>query len=121
MSQERDKHLGIVRGDLYAKRDPRPWTVRQCALEMRERIAAGMLGKRKGRALRSVQAGITNPSGAPMKLAAALQDARVSYDEAHQIVIVPQARALARLYGRNFTTGDFLPPAPAVELDAEAA
>lgn len=102
MDEHGSKNLGMVRGGLYAKRDPRPSVVRQCALELRERLVARLAGKRKSRTLGCVQSGVTNPTGEPMKIAGALQDARVGYDDSYRIVIAPQLRALARMHGKPF-------------------
>jgi hypothetical protein len=113
------KILGIVRGGFYAKRDPRPSVVRECAQEAQEKLARLLLGKRKSRQLRSVQAGITKPLGEPMKLAAELQDARIGFEQNMRIVIVPQIKAVARMYGHQFDTGEFDPPtAPAAQAKA---
>jgi hypothetical protein len=110
MSHERDKDFAIIRGGLYGKRDTRSHTMRLAALELRERLVALMAGRKKSRALNSVQAGVTNPLGAPIKMAGELAAARVSYEDTRRLVIVPQERAVARLYGRHFDTGEHTPP-----------
>jgi hypothetical protein len=111
--QDQNRKLGIIRGGMYGQRDPRSHVVRQAALELQERIVAMLGGKRKSRVLGRVQDGETTPLNGPLKIAAELKDARVSYEEAHRTVMVPQERALARLYGRDFDTGEFSPPGKA--------
>lgn len=111
MNESSHQNFALIRGGLYGQRDTRSHVMRMAALELRERIVALLLGKRKSRRLECVQKGATNPLGGPVKLAAELQAARVGYAETRRAVIVPQERAIARMYGRHFDTGEFRPAA----------
>jgi hypothetical protein len=113
MNEDRYKNLGIVRGGYYAKRDPRSFVVRQAALELQEWIVSRLGGRRKSRKLGCVQMGATTPLTEPIELAAELRTARVSFADSWRAVITPQAKALAKLHGKQFQTGDFDPPTPA--------
>lgn len=117
MSQERDKNLErfkVERGGLYAKpRAATPGT--KCSRRVRERVVEALrtnLGTViRDRALENVAAGVTNPTGEPVKLIGRLRRARRSFDQAWAIVIEPQVAALHDEYGREYHTGEFKPAA----------
>ncbi len=113
MGEGEFKNFGIVQGGQYAKRDRRPFVVRQAALEAQQRLVALLYGRRKSRQLSCVQGGVTKPLTGPIEFAAALLDARIGLDESLRIVILPQVRAIAALHGGTFDTGEFDPPTPA--------
>lgn len=105
--------LSVLRGGLYAKpRAATPGT--QCARRVRARVVAMLRAQSgipiKDRALENVAAGVTNPTGEPVKLIGRLRRARRSFEQAWLIVIEPQVAALHDEYGRNYTTGEFAPP-----------
>lgn len=112
LSEGRYKNFGIERGDYYAKRDPRPYVVREAARELREWLVAQMYGRRKSRKLGCVQSGDTHPLTAPLELAVELHDARFGFADSYRAVIVPQVKALAALHRVDLRTGDFDPPTP---------
>lgn len=107
MNDTRYKKLGIVRGGQYAKRETRSSVVLKAAADAREKLVALLYGRRKSRMLGCIQGGDTAPLTKPLEFAAELRDARIEYAKALEIVVAPQMKGIAALYGRTFDTGDF--------------
>lgn len=118
MHNDDDKNLesfAVLRGGMYGRRNPDSFAQRaeRCKQRVQERVVA-MLRQQvaaKDRALENVAAGVTNPTGEPVKLMGRLKRARRSFSQNWDVVIEPQIEALHEEYGREYRPGAHKPAA----------